>query len=147
MLCYYIDMEKNVNEQSGFDFVKMVADYMEEGLLDNILAMLRADKSEYPIIGKLITDERIRVRLGTTALVEILTEEEPENIKLAAPSIINALGHENPTVRGDAANLLGIMGYKEAVPLLEKLLQKEKQPEVREMVKEAIDSIATTESQ
>ena len=140
-------MEKNVNEQREFDFVKMVADYMEEGLLDNILAMLRADKAEYQIIGKLITDERIRVRLGTTALVEILTEEEPENIKLAGPSIIRSLSHEDPTIRGDAANLLGIMGYKEAVPVLEAMLQEENEPAVKEMIKEALDSIATAKIQ
>jgi len=135
-------MEKKVNEHGWLGFVKMIADYMEEGLLDNIVSMLKVDKTLYPIIGELITDERIRVRLGATALVEILVEEDPDNIGLAGPLILTVLSHENPTIRGDAANLLGIIGYKEAASALALLLQDEKEPGVRDMVRDALDAIA-----
>jgi HEAT repeat protein len=127
-------------EQSSFDVIKMLADYMEEGLLDNIVSMFKTDKTAYPLIGELITDERVRVRLGITALVEILAEEDPENLPLAGPALMKTLQHENPTYRGDAANLLGIMRYKEALPLLEELKNDEEKA-VRQMAQEAIDDI------
>jgi HEAT repeat protein len=137
-------MEKKVNEQDWPGFVKMIADYMEEGLLDNIVSMLKADKTQYPVIGELIADERIRVRLGATALVEILAEREPESIELlAVPSILKVLNHENPTIRGDAANLLAIAGSKEAVSaLLAAALHEEQNQGVRETLSDALDAIA-----
>lgn len=131
-------------KQPSFDMAKMVSDYIEEGLLDNIVAMFKADKTSYPLIGELITDERIRVRLGVTALVEILAEEAPDNLPLAGPSLIKALKNENPTFRGDAANLLGIIKYKDALPLLEELAKEEEQP-VRQIAQEAINDIIDSE--
>ena len=127
-------------EQPSFDMVKMLTDYMEEGLLDNIVSMFKADKTTYALIGEMITDERVRVRLGVTALVEILSEEDPDNLPLAGPSIMKALKHETPLFRGDAANLLGIMNYKDALDLL-KELTKDEEEVVRQMAQEAIDDI------
>jgi len=136
-------MEKKVNEQDWTGFVKMIADYMEEGLLDNIVSMLKADKMQYPVIGELIADERIRVRLGATALVEMLAEEDPASIELlAVPSILKVLNHENPTIRGDAANLFAIAGSKEAVSALAAALHEEQNPGVRETLSDALDAIA-----
>ena len=127
-------------EQPSFDMVQMVANYMEEGLLDNIVSMFKADKTSYSLIGELITDERVRVRLGVTALVEILAEEDPDNLPLAGPSLMKALKNEFPTYRGDAVNLLGIMKYKDALPLLRELTQ-DKEESVRQMAREAINDI------
>ncbi len=50
------------------DLKTMLADYMENGLLDNIIDMFKHDQSLYAFVGDLITDERIRVRIGATAL-------------------------------------------------------------------------------
>lgn len=130
----------NETEQPSFNMVKMLTDYMEEGLLDNIVSMFKADKTAYELIGQMIIDERIRVRLGVTALIEILSEEDPQNLPLAGPSIMKVLKHENPTFRGDAANLLGIMRYKDALVLLKKLAE-DKEEVVRQMAQEAIDEI------
>ena len=54
---------------------KMIADYMEGGYLDNIIDMFKHDKSLYEYIGDLMTDERMRVRIGATALMEELRKE------------------------------------------------------------------------
>jgi len=58
----------------------MIADYMEKGFLENIIDMFKHDKGLYPLIGELMTDERMRVRLGISALVETLAKEDRNTI-------------------------------------------------------------------
>jgi len=55
-----------------FDLKKMLADYMENGLLENIIDMFKHDISLYEYVSDLMTDERMRVRIGTIALLETL---------------------------------------------------------------------------
>lgn len=123
---------------------KLVADYMESGYLENIVDMFKHDKSLFYLIGKLISDERGRVRLGTVALVEILKEDFYADILTAVPSIAKVLKHPNPTVRGDAAYLLGIIGHKDALPFLSEASDKEEEHEaVMETIKESIERISS----
>jgi HEAT repeat protein len=98
---------------------KMIADYMEKGFLENIVDMFRQDKNLYSLIADLLGDERGRVRLGTVALVETLHKEDRANLIAAIPSIASVLKGENPTIRGDAAYVLGIIGHSDALPFLE----------------------------
>jgi HEAT repeat protein len=127
-----------MNESS--DIRSMIADYMEKGFLENIIDMFRHDKGLYPLIGGLMTDERMRVRLGMTALVETLAKEDPDNISSSVTSISALLREQNPTTRGDAAYLLGIIGHSDALPYLEDISQDEN-VQVREIVREAIEEI------
>lgn len=119
---------------------KMIADYMENGFLENIIAMFRSDKSLYPLIGGLLEDERSRVRLGATALVETLAAEAPDNLLASIPGITACLKNTNPTIRGDAANVLGIIRHKDALLFLSEAVD-DKNEMVREIVKESIEMI------
>jgi len=114
---------------------QMIADYMEKGFLENIIDMFKHDPSLYEMIGDLIKDERMRVKLGITALVEELARERPEEVKRALPSLYPLLEDEDPTVRGDAANLIGIIGEPEGLEKLRPLLEDEN-PQVVEIVRE-----------
>ena len=114
---------------------QMIADYMERGFLENIIDMFKHDLSLYEMIGELIKDERIRVKLGITALMEELSSERPEDVKRALPSLYPLLEDEDPTVRGDAANLIGIIGAPEGIEKLRPLLEDEN-PQVVEIVRE-----------
>ncbi|HWR57526.1 MAG TPA: HEAT repeat domain-containing protein [Thermodesulfovibrionales bacterium] len=127
-------MNESVNIKS------MIADYMEKGFLENIIDMFKHDKGLYPLIGGLMTDERTRVRLGMTSLVETLVKEDPDNISRAVLPIAELMKEENPTIRGDAAYLLGIIGHRDALPHLENALDDEN-PQVREIVRESIEEI------
>jgi len=120
---------------------KMIADYMEKGFLDNIVDMFRHDSSLYSTIGDLLADERSRVRIGTVALVESLKEQDMEKIVSCIPSIAKSLSDENPTIRGDAAYLLGIIGHRDGIPFLQDAL-KDENPLVRETAQDAIDDIS-----
>lgn len=120
---------------------QMIADYMENGFLENIIDMFKHDKSLYAFIGELMADERVRVRLGMSALVETLKKEDPENIHQSVPDILSQLKNPEPVVRGDAAYLLGIIGHKESIPMLEKTANNDTNKEVRLIAKEAVEDI------
>jgi HEAT repeat protein len=134
-------MEKTGAE--SFDMKKMLADYMENGLLENIIDMFRHDESLYEYVGFLLTDERLRVRIGVTALLETLRKEEPEKVKNALLPLLSLLKDQNPVVRGDAAYLLGIIGDKGTIPSLREVINDE-DTNVRLIVTEAIDDIRRT---
>jgi HEAT repeat protein len=125
------------NDQS---LISLIADHMENGFLENIIDMFRHDSSLYQLIGRLIQDERVRARIGVTALIEELKKLDAENIPRAVPDLLPLLTHTEPFVRGDACNLLGIIGDNSALPSLEKLLEDENE-NVRLIAKEAIEGI------
>ncbi len=125
------------------DLKSMVLDYMEKGFLENIIDMLRHDESLYPLVIDMIRDDRMRVRLGATALVEEMVRNNPETpdpIIQLIPSIAKLLQDKSPTMRGDAANLLNIIGHKDALPFLLDALD-DKDANVREIVEEAVRNI------
>lgn len=118
----------------------MLIEYMGKGFLDNIIAMLRQDASLYRFIPDMLGAENLRVRLGATALVEELAPGHDKEMKLAVPGVIQLLKHELPTIRGDAANVLGIIKAGSAVAALKELLRDE-HAAVRESAREALDEI------
>ncbi len=118
--------------------VKMITDYMEGGFLENIIDMFKHDKNLYLLIGDMLGDERGRVRLGTVALVENLKTEDFKHILTAIPGIAKLLTNPNPTIRGDAAHLLSLIGHKDALPYLLEAYDDE-----NEMVKKIIQESIT----
>ena len=127
----------NINDP---DLRSMIADYMEKGFLENIIDMYKHDCRLYELIGELIQDERMRVRIGVTALMEELKILDKGNASKAVSNLLPLLSHDDPVVRGDASNLLGIISNKSVMPFLEKLLTDEN-PNVRIIAKEAIEEI------
>jgi hypothetical protein len=125
------------------DFKQMVLDHMEIGFLENIIDMFRADKSLFGIIPDMLQDERVRVRLGTAALVEELLITHPYDLEAQIPALGRLLQAEQPTVRGDVAYILGILKNKKAIPYLENASDDENEA-VREIVLEAIDEIQSS---
>lgn len=123
------------------DLLKMIADYMENGFLENIIDMFRHDRSLYLLVGALIQDERIRVRIGVTAMLEELGRLDTEHVAEAVPGLIRVLEHTEPFIRGDAANLLGIIGNSAALPVLKKAADQDEDPNVRLLAEEAINDI------
>jgi HEAT repeat protein len=122
------------------DLVQLIADHMENGFLENIIDMFRHDSSLYQLTASLIQDERVRVRIGITALMEELKNLDPENISGAIPVLLPLLDHAEPFVRGDSANLLGIIGDRNTLSYLEKMLADENE-NVRLIAKEAIEEM------
>jgi len=128
------------NQQEIESTIKMIADYMENGYLENIIDMFKHDPEYYQHLGTMLGDERMGVRIGTFALVEALLDVENNNLSASIPGIAALLNDPNVTIRGDAAHLLGIIGHENALPYLENALHDEHEL-VRENVSEAIDVI------
>lgn len=128
------------NHQETGTMIKMIADHMENGFLENIIDVFKHDKSYYPFIGNMLGDERMGVRIGTVALVEALKTEDLDNVLLSIPGIAKLLMDPSPTIRGDAAYLLGIIGHEDGLPYLEGAINDDNLL-VRETVEEAISAI------
>ena len=96
----------------------MLIEYMGKGFLENIIALFKQDRSLYRFIADILGDENLRVRLGATALVEELVGSHGEELRAAVPGIIELLKHENPTIRGDAASVLGTIKDPSAIGAL-----------------------------
>lgn len=122
------------------DLRTMILDYMEKGFLDNIIDMFKHDEKLYPLIIDMIKDERIRVRLGASALVEELSKTSKEAFIDILPQISELLNDPSALIRGDAAYLLGIIGLKGSLPNLDKAL-KDEDENVRNIAFEAIQQI------
>ncbi len=122
------------------DLLQMISDYMENGFLENIIDMYRHDVTLYRLIGELIQDERIRVRLGVTALVEELKKIDPDHVILAQEHLLPLLHHADAVVRGDAANLVGIVGDDTSLYHLKALMEDEN-GNVRIIAHEAVQQL------
>lgn len=117
-----------------------VADFLEKGLLENLVILFRSDPALYPLLGELLRDEKIAVRIGASALVESLAGEGPDQAALAAGVLLPLLDSESANVRGDAAYLLGIVGGEESLFRLGKM-SGDSDGNVREAAAEAVESI------
>ena len=118
----------------------MLIEYMGNGFLENIIALFKQDRSLYRFIADMLGDDNLRVRLGATALVEELVAEHREELREAVPGIIELLRHENPTIRGDAASVLGIIKDPAAINALRVCLHDD-HPGVREVARDALSEI------
>ena len=128
------------------DFLRMIADHMENGFLENIIDMFRHDTTLYSLVGELIQDERVRVRLGVTALMEELKRLDPDHVILAQDHLLPLLDHTDAVVRGDTANLIGIIGDRKSLPRLKALLDDEN-GSVRIIAREAVQEIGSDPAQ
>ena len=118
----------------------MLIEYMGRGFLENIIAMMKQDGGLLRFIPTMLSDDAIVVRLGTTALVEELAREHRQALVGIVPGLAALLGHESPTIRGDAANALGIIGDPSAFGLLRELCH-DANPLVRDIAREAVQEI------
>jgi HEAT repeat protein len=118
----------------------MLIEYMGNGFLENIIAMFKQDSALYRFIPDLLGNENMRVRLGATALVEELVVEHRKELSAAVPGTIGLLKQESPTIRGDAASVLGIIKDASAIDALRICLHDD-HPGVREIARDALVAI------
>jgi hypothetical protein len=126
-------MKRPQNEVSDQELKKVIADFLDQGHVENIVAMFRREPKYYEWTGELLNDERFSVRLGISVLLEELQEIQPDKLTLAIPSLVKLLYVEEPLIRGEAVSVLGIIGTKEAMAEIH-LLNSDPNPQVREMV-------------
>jgi len=129
-----------MNDATGTkELIKTIADFIEMGHIENIVAMFKQEKEYYQYTGDLIKDERFMVRIGMAVLFEQLVQERRNDIPLAIPSLIPVLDEKTPYMRGDAATLLGIIGTDEAKKHIRKLIN-DPDPQVQEIVQDILSA-------
>ncbi|OGQ96675.1 MAG: PBS lyase [Deltaproteobacteria bacterium RIFOXYD12_FULL_57_12] len=114
------------------DLLQVIGDFLEKGYADSIAAMFRQDSSLYRLTGELVRDERFMVRMGVAVLFEELVATRPDEVEGAIAFLVPLLADTRPWVRGEAANILGIIGTGKARAHMEQLL-KDPDPQVREI--------------
>jgi HEAT repeat protein len=121
-----------MDQVSDDELKKVIKDFLEMGHVENIVAMFRRDPRYYAWTGEILDDERFNVRLGVSVLFEELQPLQPERLVLAIPSLASLLQSASALIRGEAINVLGIIGTDEAITLVRQMLD-DPSPQVREM--------------
>lgn len=132
-------MKKQAKEVSDQELKKVIADFLDQGHVENIVAMFRREPHYYEWTGELIRDERFSVRLGVSVLFEELKEIQPEKLHLAIPSLVTILSADEPLYRGEAISILGLIDTDEARHHVMKL-ENDPSPQVREMVQMVLET-------
>ncbi|MFW2366557.1 MAG: HEAT repeat domain-containing protein [Desulforhopalus sp.] len=131
-------MSVSDNDVSDEELKKVIADFLDQGHIENIVAMFRKDPKYYRWTGEILTDERFSVRLGVSVLFEELRELQPERLPIAIPSLASVLESPEPLYRGEAVSILGIIGSGDAIDHIRSLTD-DPNPQVREMVQMVLD--------
>lgn len=126
-------MTESPNPVGDDELKRVIADFLDMGHVDNIIAMFRHEPNYYDWTGEILRDPRLSVRLGISVLFEELRSLEPDKVDLAVPSLVELLSAEEPLLRGEAVSLLGIIGSDRAVARVRQQ-QDDPSPRVREMV-------------
>ncbi|MEJ2690233.1 MAG: HEAT repeat domain-containing protein [Deltaproteobacteria bacterium] len=118
---------------------KIIADFLEMGLADNIIAMFRQDETLYDWTGTLLNDERFMVRMGMVVVFEELVKTEgAAKTARAINALLPLLGEAAPAyVRGEAVTILGLIGTEEAIRLIRQL-RNDPDAQVREIVADVL---------
>lgn len=125
---------------SDTELKKVIADFLEKGHADSIFEMFKRDLRYYDWVGDLLDDERFNVRLGVSVLFEELKIHCPEDIHLAVPSLCKTLQGSPVHVRGEAINVLGIIGGADAIECIRKGLLDDS-PQVREVAADVLEEL------
>lgn len=126
-----------MTEISAAELRRVITDFIDMGHVDNIVAMFKQDSSLYAMTGDLLRDQRLMVRMGLAILFEELVRMRPAEAPLAIVSLAPLLCEEDSALRGEAANILGIIGTDEALTLLNPL-RNDPDPQVAEIVRDIL---------
>ncbi|HVO83352.1 MAG TPA: thioredoxin family protein [Syntrophobacteria bacterium] len=113
---------------------------LEEGDARKLAATMLAEGEIPGPALELLADRDWSVRLGMMVVLEEIGSHRPELARRAYPFLVTLLTHRDPSRRGDAAFLLGLIGDAAVLERLEPLAE-DGSPEVAEAAREAIKRI------
>lgn len=137
-------MNENNKEFSNWEgeaFEKMLFDYLDNGYLESIIIFLEHEPEQLSLIPKMLSDERLRLKVGAFAIIEELKEKDSKVLKSIVPSLIELLNSSDKNIRGDAAYALEIIADVTTKPALIEALNREQDPQVREFIEDALKKI------
>ena len=134
---------RNTNEKrfSIDDFVTMI----KEGNAHKLAGMMIDDGIIYPDFLSLLRDDQWSLRLGAMVVLEDIHEKKPSLIKTVIKEIEQDLFDNDLRNRCDAAFLIGNIGGKDSIPVLESAMAARKEEAFLESLEEAISLIRNRE--
>jgi HEAT repeat protein len=132
-----------MKEVSDRELKTVIADFLDMGHVENIVAMFRRDSGYYAWTGELLHDSRLQVRLGVSVLFEELRLVDPGGIERAIPSLRTLLRQSPPApayVRGDAIGVLGIIGGETALAEVREVMA-DPDPVVAEVARDILGEV------
>jgi HEAT repeat protein len=135
-----------ISEADLKEFTQLMSGDLEKGDIDKVVSLFSYNSTLYETIGPLLGQGSMFVRLGLNMLLEDLKEIKPDEVLLAIPQLVPLLENENPTIRGDAADLIGIIGEEQHAELIRFLLD-DPSSQVREVTQEAIEALQQSEGE
>lgn len=130
----------SANTVSNQELKRVIADFLDQGHVENIAAMFRHEPRYYAWTADILRDERFSVRLGVSVLFEELRKTQPDKIELAIPSLVQLLSAKEPLLRGEAVSILGIIGGDKALAHIRNR-QDDPSPRVREVVELVLEDM------
>jgi hypothetical protein len=134
-----ISSNTTTSDISQEELLQVIGDFLAMGHVDNIRAMVKQEPEYLSFSGALIHDKRFAVRLGLAVLFEYLIEECPDEMYRAIPSLQKQLTNTQEWVRGEALNLLSIIGTAEALALVRPFVD-DPSPQVAEIAKDILQA-------
>ena len=116
---------------------KVMANFLDMGHVENIVAMYRQDPNYFEWTGELLDDERFNVRLGISVLFEDLKAEQHPQMTRAIPSLVELFKSDWDLLRGEAISVLAIIGSKGAIDHI-KTMKNDPSGQVRELVEDIL---------
>lgn len=132
---------KGFSNWEGEAFEQMLFDYLDNGYLESLIIFFEHEPEQLKLIPKMLSDERIRLKVGAFAILEELKEKNRELLKSIVPNLAELLKSPSKNVRGDAAYALEIIGDASAKPALIEALSREEDSQVKEFLEDALRSI------
>lgn len=132
---------KGFSNWEGEAFEQMLFDYLDNGYLESLITFFEHEPEQLKLIPKMLSDERIRLKVGAFAILEELKEKNRELLKSIVPNLAELLKSPSKNVRGDAAYALEIIGDASAKPALVEALSREEDSQVKEFLEDALRSI------
>lgn len=114
---------------SNKELLKVIADFLLIGYVENIIAMFKQKPRYYQGTGELLDDGRYAVRLGVPVLFEYLVSDRSGDVHISVPSRTRALQHETSWVREEAVSVLAGISNNEATGLI-KPMEDDPAPQV-----------------
>ena len=125
-------------QEPGFQ-VDALESMISAARLVDALAWLRQEDA-FATLTPLLRRSGIKERMGVMLMVEEALEEDPHALDLAVPHLLPLLQAEDPSLRGDTADLLGQIGAPGSAEALRKLLSDDNE-DVREVAKDALEML------
>ncbi len=135
------DNGKGFSNWDGEAFEKLLFDYLDNGYLENIITFFEHEPSQLSLIAKMLSDERLRLKVGAFAIIEELKSKNFESLNSIVPLIVELLKSPQKNIRGDAAYALELIGDPSAKEQLLEALEKESDPQVREFIEDALKKL------